>query len=111
MIPEADTLDLKSNQKIEMARISMEYSSLSVVCSAIGIKTMANNLQKLMDKLFSKLPFVSVYIDGISIYANTRNKHIENVKHVIEILTRYSLPIRVEIYIYLDNARGDLSGS
>ncbi len=66
-------------------------------CAApFGKRTMSAKFQQLMDKIFNKMPFVAVYIDEVVIFSNSQHEHVEHIKAVIELLTRYKLLIRAD---------------
>eukprot|EP00171_Calliarthron_tuberculosum_P006806 IDg6806t1 len=66
-------------------------------CAApFEVKPMSAKFQQLMDKIFLEVPFVAVYVDDIVIFSRSRAEHVEHVRFVIELLTKFSLLIRVD---------------
>lgn len=65
-------------------------------CAPFGIKTMASQFQMVMDKILAEVAFAICYIDDIVVFSNNREQYIEHAKAVIDRLTEYSLPVRVD---------------
>lgn len=59
-----------------------------------GIKSMTAQFQRVMEKIFGKLPFVAVYVDDIVIFSENRDAHITHVICVMERLNKWNIPIR-----------------
>ena len=58
-----------------------------------GLKTMTSIFQRVTSRLFSDLPYVCTYVDDIVICSKTVPEHVDNVKTVLERLTKANLTI------------------
>ncbi len=67
---------------------------------------MAAQFQMVMDKPLTDMDFTICYIDDIVIFSADRKQHIEHVIAVINRLTEYNLPIRVQIWTEDDSTVG-----
>ena len=52
--------------------------------------------QRCMDKIFGDLPFVTVYLDDISIMSETLQEHKEHLKIIFGLLMRYNVKLRLD---------------
>jgi len=58
-----------------------------------GVKIMSNYFQRTMASLFTKMPFVKIYIDNITIASETWTQHTEHIKQVLEKLNELNIKI------------------
>jgi hypothetical protein len=65
-----------------------------------GLKNAAQTFQRLMDKLFSALPFVFVYLDDILIASKSEAEHLIHLRAVFEVLTSNGLHINADKCVF-----------
>ena len=59
-----------------------------------GLKNAAQTFQRLMDRIFTGLPFVFIYLDLIA--SRTRKLHIEHLQDVLELLVQNGLVLNLD---------------
>lgn len=64
-------------------------------CARFGVKIMAGLFQMVMDKILAYVPFALAYIDDIIIFSRNKEEHIRHVNFVIDLLTKFNLPIKL----------------
>jgi len=60
------------------------------------LKNAAQTFQRLMDRIFRRLPFVFIYLDNVLIASLTRKLHIEHLRVVLELLVQNRLVLNLD---------------
>ena len=63
-------------------------------CMPFGLTGAPSSFQRMMNQLFRKLPFVTVYIDDILIHSANKEQHIQHLQHVFKVLSEANLTLR-----------------
>ena len=58
-----------------------------------GLKNAAQTFQRMMDRIFTGVFYVFVYLDDILIYSPDMNTHLEHLRHVFHLLGTHGLVI------------------
>ena len=61
-------------------------------CMPFGLTGAPSSFQRLMNQLFCKLPFVTVYIDD-NYYTASKEQHIQHLHHVFKVLSEANLTL------------------
>lgn len=64
-------------------------------CAPFGVGIMAALFQMGMDKILAGLPYAIAYIDDITIFSQNKKDHVQHVVTVINLLSKFKLPIKV----------------
>jgi hypothetical protein len=97
-------IDLKSGfHQIPLAEESKQYTSFLTpdgayefnVCP-FGLKNMPFEFSRIMQKVLGDLPYVSIFIDDITVHSQNLNQHFYHLKTVIQRLVDANLKINIE---------------
>jgi hypothetical protein len=61
-----------------------------------GTKPLSHVVQRTMSYIIGPLPFAVSFIDDITIFSTTFEEHIQHVKEVLRLLTKWNLKLRLE---------------
>ena len=61
-----------------------------------GLKNSAQAFQRLMDSVFSNIPYVFVYLDDILIASKSRSEHFEHLRQVFALLAENGLAVNTK---------------
>ncbi|KAJ8651869.1 hypothetical protein O0I10_012562 [Lichtheimia ornata] len=61
-----------------------------------GLKPISSKFQRVMDKLFRDLPYVTTFVDDIIIFSKSKREHVQHVTIVIDRLTEANLILQLK---------------
>jgi len=83
-------------QDQDILSFTQKNNRWSFVGSPYGVRTMSAIFQRFIAGILQDLPFVSVYIDNITIASKTLEEHISHLRQVIERLNQYNLKLSIK---------------
>ena len=72
------------------------FGSFVFYYTPFGLRNAGATFQRLMDRIFGELPFVTVYVDDILIFSKNATDHSNHLKQVLTLLLRNGLVARLD---------------
>ena len=80
-------------KSVPFTNVCCPFGSFNFLKAAFGLCNSGKSFQRLMDEIFSDLPFVFAYIDDILVFSKGPDEHAKHLKIVFERLHNYGLKL------------------
>ena len=82
-----------AQEDIEKTAVTTPFGLYEFLGTSLGLRNAAQSMQRTMDHVLRKLPFVKVYIDDLFVASSSHEEHLDHLRQLFETLRAANLKI------------------